>query len=143
MEVEKINLRNQSDRGSKKFGHNFHTDFPDHFSKFAKNRPKLWVHDCQPSEPEWDLELKFDIRGLHPNRGKYFFGTLKLSLFWMSNRPTHFWHVTAFFDWIRGIFLLQQPNLNQIWDRFCIILIPLDSTTTTMEQISKTLPKNS
>ena len=106
-----------------------------------KFHPKIPRHNSYFFIVTWDPELKFNIQGLHPNRAEGFFGSLKISLFWWSNRPTHFWHMTAFSVWISGIFLLKEPNLNQSWDRFCIISRPLDNSITNVEQILKTLPK--
>ena len=130
--------RNQSDRGQKNYFQIFIGIFlwpPENFTQ------KIPSHNSYFFIVTWDPELKFNIRGLHQNRAGRFFGSLKLSLFWWSNRPSHFWHMTAFSVWISGIFLLKESNLNQSWDKFCIISRPLDNSITSVEQILKTLPK--
>ena len=129
--------RNQSDRGQKNYFQIFIGIFlwpPENFTQ------KKTRHNSYFFIVTWDPELKFNIQGLHQNTARGFFGSLKLSLFFMI-KQTHFWHMTAFSVWISGIFLLKEPDLNQSWDKFCIISRPLDNSTTTVEQILKTLPK--
>ena len=68
MEVEKINLRNQFDQGSKNLEQKFTTFFLIKFSKFSKNRTGFRISGFQPEVPESDLNLKFDMRALDRNR---------------------------------------------------------------------------
>ena len=52
MEVEKINLRNQFDQGSKNLEQKFTTFFLIKFSKFLKNRVENGIRLFQPATPE-------------------------------------------------------------------------------------------
>ena len=52
MEVEKINLRNQFDQGSKNLEQKFTTFFLIKFSKFSKKRTEFWIRDFKVATPE-------------------------------------------------------------------------------------------